>query len=137
MKNSILELPKLEDPRGNLTFAEELKHIPFKIERVYWIYDVPGGQIRGGHAFKKQQEFIVALSGSFDVIIDNSQAIDKYSLNRSYYGLYIPSGIWRHMENFSTNSLAMVLSSTKYNEEDYLRDYNEFLAFSRENGGFN
>ena len=123
----IIELPKVEDPRGNLSFIEEHKHIPFKIERSYWIYDVPGGQTRGGHAFKEQQEFIVALSGSFDVVVDDGISKEIYSLNRSYYGLFIPAGLWRQMQNFSTNSLAMVLSSTSYNENDYIRDYNEFL----------
>ncbi len=101
----IITLPKFQDPRGNLSFIEEIKHVPFKIERVYWIYDVPGGEIRGGHAFKVQQELIVALSGSFDVIVDDSKFKQVFSLNRSYYGLYIPQGIWRQMQNFSTNSL--------------------------------
>lgn len=124
----LIDLPKFVDPRGNLSFIEEEKHVPFKIERTYWIYDVPGGQIRGGHAFKEQQELIVALSGSFDIIIDNGQERKTYSLNRSYYGLYIPAGLWRQMENFSTNSLAMVLSSTRYNEQDYIRDYDVFTT---------
>lgn len=123
----IINLPKIEDPRGNLTFIEEENHVPFKIERTYWIYDVPGGQIRGGHAFKKQQELIVALSGSFDVIVDDGTEKKTFSLNRSYYGLYIPNGIWRKMENFSTNSLAMVLSSTAFSEMDYIREYSDFL----------
>lgn len=123
----IIQLPKIEDLRGNLSFLEENNHIPFKIERVYWIYDVPGGQIRGGHAFRNQQEFIIALSGSFDVVTDNGKTKQLFSLNRSYYGLYIPNGIWRQMENFSTNSLALVLSSTSYDEKDYIRDYDIFL----------
>ena len=123
----IIDLPKYEDPRGNLTFFEEDNHIPFKIERVYWIYDVPGGQIRGGHAFKEQKEFIIALSGSFDVVVDSGSEKKVFSLNRSYYGLYIPAGLWRQMENFSTNSLAMVVSSTTFSERDYIRDYNVFL----------
>ena len=127
----IIELPKIEDPRGNLSIIEEDNHIPFKIERVYWIYDVPGGQIRGGHAFRTQQEFIVALSGSFDVIVDDGMEKHKFSLNRSYYGLYIPPGYWRQMENFSTNSLAVVLSSTPYEEDDYIRDYKDFLEYGR------
>ena len=130
----IIDLPKFEDPRGNLSFIEEFKHIPFKIERTYWIYDVPGGQVRGGHAFKKQQEFIIALSGSFDVIIDDGKEKKTFSLNRSYYGLYIPAGIWRQMNNFSTNSLAMVLSSTHYIENDYLLDYNNYLEYRKKNG---
>ena len=123
----IIDLPKKKDPRGNLTFIEEDNHIPFKIERVYWIYDVPGGQIRGGHAFKLQQEIVIALSGSFNVVIDSGSEKRTYSLNRSYYGLYIPAGLWRQMENFSTNSLAMVISSTPFSELDYIRDYDEFL----------
>jgi dTDP-4-dehydrorhamnose 3,5-epimerase-like enzyme len=125
----IINLPKIEDPRGNLSFIEEENHIPFKIERTYWIYDVPGGQMRGGHAFRAQQEFIVALSGSFDVVVDNGKEQKRYSLNRSYYGLYIPSGLWRQMENFSTNSLAIVLSSTHYSEEDYMHEYPDFLRY--------
>jgi dTDP-4-dehydrorhamnose 3,5-epimerase-like enzyme len=123
----IIELPKIQDPRGNLSFIEEETHFPFEIKRAYWIYDVPGGQIRGGHAFRKQHEMIVALSGSLDVIVDDGTDRRIYSLNRSYYGLYIPSGIWRQMENFSTNSLALVLSSTEYLEEDYVRDYDEYI----------
>lgn len=124
-----INLPKNHDPRGNLSFIEEDNHIPFEIERIYWIYDVPGGQIRGGHAFKEQKEFIVALSGSFDVIIDDGRQKQSFSLNRSYYGLYVPNGLWRQMENFSTNSVAIVLSSTKYEESDYIRDYDEFLKY--------
>jgi dTDP-4-dehydrorhamnose 3,5-epimerase-like enzyme len=130
--NSLLKLPKFEDPRGNLTFIEEFKHIPFKIERTYWIYDVPGGEVRGGHAFKEQQEFIVALSGSFDVIVDDGKEKQTFSLNRSYYGLYIPAGLWRQMQNFSTNSLALVISSTHYDAGDYMYDYDEYLKFRRQ-----
>jgi dTDP-4-dehydrorhamnose 3,5-epimerase-like enzyme len=126
---TILHLPKFEDPRGNLTFIEQENHIPFAIKRVYWIYDVPGGQERGGHAFKEQREFIVALSGSFDVEVDDGNDKQTYSLNRSYYGLYIPAGLWRHMQNFSTNAVVLVLSSTFFNEEDYIRDYDEFLKW--------
>ena len=125
----IIDLPKIEDPRGNLSFIEEQKHIPFQIERSYWIYDVPGGQVRGGHAFKEQKEFIVAISGSFDVVVDDGREQKTYSLNRSYYGLYLPAGLWRQMQNFSTNSLAMVLSSTTYDENDYIREYAEFLNY--------
>jgi len=125
----IISLPKIEDERGNLTFIEEENHIPFKIKRVYWIYDVPGGQKRGGHAFKEQQEFIVALSGSFDVAIDDGKQKQTFSLNRSYYGLYIPNGLWREMNNFSTNSLALVLSSTEFSEDDYIRDYQTYLKW--------
>jgi dTDP-4-dehydrorhamnose 3,5-epimerase-like enzyme len=127
----IVNLPKMEDPRGNLSFIEEFKHIPFKIERTYWIYDVPGGQIRGGHSFKVQQELIVALSGSLDVIVDNGVHKQTFCLNRSYYGLYVPAGLWRHMQNFSTNSLAVVVSSTHFDAADYIFDYEEFLK-SRE-----
>jgi len=133
MKPKIIDLPKFEDPRGNLSFIEEFKHIPFKIERTYWIYDVPGGQVRGGHAFKTQQELIIALSGSFDVVVDNGQNKQTYSLNRSYYGLYLSKGIWRQMENFSTNSLALVLSSTHFDADDYIYDYEEYLKYRREN----
>jgi hypothetical protein len=125
-----LNFPKFLDPRGNLTFIEELKHIPFKIRRVYWIYDVPGGQRRGGHAFKLQEEVIVALSGSFDVLIDDGLEKKIFQLNRSYYGLYVPAGLWREMNNFSTNSLAMVLSSTDYDAQDYITDYKEFKRYS-------
>ena len=125
----IINLPKIEDTRGNLSFIEEEDHVPFKIKRTYWIYDVPGGQVRGGHAFREQQEFIVALSGSFDVVVDNGIEKQVYSLTRSYYGLYLPYGLWRHMENFSTNSLGIVLSSTLFSEKDYIRDYSDFLKY--------
>jgi len=123
----IIDLPKIEDPRGNLSFIEQLKHIPFKIKRTYWIYDVPGGETRGGHAYKKNQEFIVALSGSFDVVLDDGNEKRVFSLNRSYYGLYVPKGVWRQMQNFSTNSLALVLASSWFDENDYVRNYKEFL----------
>lgn len=124
----IIELPKINDPRGNLSIIEEFKQIPFKIKRTYWIYDVPGGEHRGGHAYKENCEFIVALSGSFDVVLDNGKEKKTFSLNRSYYGLYVPKGLWREMDNFSTNSLALVLSSTEYDVNDYIRDYEQFLA---------
>jgi dTDP-4-dehydrorhamnose 3,5-epimerase-like enzyme len=127
----IINLPKHEDPRGNLSFIEENNQIPFKIERTYWIYDVPGGQVRGGHAFKEQQELIVALSGSFDVVVDDGSKKKIFSLNRSYYGLYVPAGMWRQMQNFSTNSLALVLSSTKFCEDDYIRNYDEYLEYRK------
>jgi oxalate decarboxylase/phosphoglucose isomerase-like protein (cupin superfamily) len=123
----IIQLPKKLDKRGNLSFIEENNHIPFTIRRTYWIYDVPGGETRGGHAYKENEEFIVALSGSFDVVLDNGKGKQRFSLNRSYYGLYVPKLLWREMENFSTNALALVLSSTGYNEEDYIRNYNDFL----------
>jgi dTDP-4-dehydrorhamnose 3,5-epimerase-like enzyme len=125
----IIKLPKIEDSRGNLSFIEEENHIPFKIERTYWIYDVPGGQIRGGHAFKEQQELIVALSGSLDVVIDDGIIKKTINLNQSYYGLYLPAGLWRQMENFSTNSLTMVISSTPFLENDYIRNYQEFVNY--------
>jgi dTDP-4-dehydrorhamnose 3,5-epimerase-like enzyme len=128
---TIIPLPKFEDPRGNLSFIEENNQIPFKIERTYWIYDVPGGQVRGGHAFKEQQELIVALSGSFDVVVDDGSKKKIFSLNRSYYGLYVPAGMWRQMQNFSTNSLALVLSSTKFCEDDYIRNYDEYLEYRK------
>lgn len=126
-KPDILQLPKILDQRGNLTVIEGYKQVPFEIARVFWIYDVPGGEMRGGHAYKKSEEFIIALSGSFDVILDNGMEKKIYSLNRSYFGLYIPAGTWRQMENFSTNSLALVLSSVFFTEEDYIRDYQIFL----------
>lgn len=122
----IIELPKFTDPRGNLSFVEQLNHIPFEIKRTYWIYDVPGGENRGGHAFRKNEEFIVALSGAFDVIFDDGQNKKKFTLNRSYYGLYVPAGLWRTMENFSTNSLALEFGSEHYCKEDYIRNYEQF-----------
>lgn len=122
----IIELPKILDERGNLSFLEEEKHIPFKIKRSYWIYDVPGGEIRGGHSYKTNQEVIIALSGSFDVVVSDGIENRVISLNRSYYALFIPEGIWRHFENFSTNSLAFISASTDYDEADYDRDYEIF-----------
>lgn len=127
----IIELPKFADPRGNLSFVEQLIHIPFKIKRTYWIYDVPGGEARGGHAFRKNEEFIVALSGAFDVIVDDGLQKKKFTLNRSYYGLYVPAGLWREMENFSTNSLALEFGSIHYDVNDYIHDYDEFLKQKR------
>lgn len=126
---TIMTFPKIEDFRGNLSFFEEVKTIPFTIKRAYWIYDVPGGQVRGGHAFKEQQEIIIALSGSFDVVVDDGKVKRTFSLNRSYYGLYIPSRLWREMKNFSTNSLALVACSTCFSEKDYIRTFEEFLTF--------
>ena len=125
----IIQLPKYIDIRGNLSVIEEMKELPFKIERTYWIYDVPGGERRGGHAYKENDEFIVAMSGSFDVHLDDGKEKKTFHLNRSYYGLFVPKGMWREMDNFSTNSLALVLSSTKYDVNDYIRDYDEFLKF--------
>lgn len=124
----IVELPRVTDPRGNLSFIEQLNHIPFEIKRTYWIYDVPGGENRGGHAFFNTQEFIVALSGGFDVTVDDGNQLKTFTLNRSYYGLYIPKGLWRKMENFSTNSLALEFASTKFDYADYIRDYDQYLT---------
>jgi hypothetical protein len=124
-ESRIIHLPKIEDERGNLSFYESLNHIPFEIKRTYWIYDVPGGQKRGGHSFKAQHEFIIALSGSFDVKLNDGLSEKTFSLNRSYFGLYVPNMIWREMLNFSTNSLALIVSSTKYSDTDYIRDYSE------------
>ncbi|MET3035639.1 FdtA/QdtA family cupin domain-containing protein [Chryseobacterium sp. NRRL B-14859] len=119
-------LPKILDKRGNLSFYEYPGQIPFEIARTYWIYDVPGGEVRGSHAFKDQQEFIVALSGSFDIVLHDGESEQRFSLNRSYYGLYIPKMYWRKMENFSTNSLALIVSDRTYNEADYIRDFEQF-----------
>jgi dTDP-4-dehydrorhamnose 3,5-epimerase-like enzyme len=127
MQPQIIHLPKFLDPRGNLTFLENGQHIPFKMKRVYWVYDVPGGEIRGSHAFKEQQEFIIALSGSFDVLLDNGKEKFRFSLNRSYMGLYVPNMHWRSLENFSTNSLAMILTDKQYNANEYIRDYQTFI----------
>jgi hypothetical protein len=131
LTSRILEIPKIMDPRGNLSFIEEEKHIPFKIKRVYWIYDVPGGEVRGGHAFAEQREFVVALSGSFDMVINDGEQENRFHLNRSYFGLYVPAGLWRYMDNFSTNAVALVLSSTAFNEEDYIRDFSTFIEYKR------
>ena len=126
MKARIIDLPKIEDSRGNLSFIESENHTLFIIKRTYLIYDVPRGQVRGGHAYRELEEFIVALSGSFDVVLDNGKGKKTYSLNRSYYGLYVPKMVWRSMKNFSTNALCMTLASAPYNKDDYLRDYNIF-----------
>lgn len=123
---TILNFPKIIDDRGNLSFLENESQIPFNIKRTYLIYDVPGGEKRGGHAFKKQHEVIIALSGSFDVLVDDGKSQQRFSLNRSYYGLFIPNGIWRQMENFSTNSLCLVIANTVFDEADYIRDYEIF-----------
>jgi oxalate decarboxylase/phosphoglucose isomerase-like protein (cupin superfamily) len=126
-KIKIINLPKIEDSRGNLSYIEEVNHIPFIIKRVYWIYDVPGGESRGSHAFKETEELIVALSGSFDVILHDGKNKQKFSLNRSYYGIYVPKMIWRKLDNFSTNSLALIMASTEYLETDYLRDFDKYM----------
>ena len=128
----LIKLPKFLDARGNLSFIEQLNHIPFEIKRTYWIYDVPGGENRGGHAFIQNEEFIVAISGSFDVIVDDGEQKKLFTLNRSYYGLYVPAGIWREMNNFSTNSLALEFGSIHYDKQDYIRDYAEFLKMKRD-----
>ena len=124
---AIIQLPKILDNRGNLTFIEGKNHVPFEIHRTYWIYDVPGGGIRGGHAYKELHEFIVAISGSFDVELHDGNEKRIYSLNRSYMGLYVPNMIWRQLQNFSTNSLCMILASEDYSEGDYIRDFQTFL----------
>ena len=128
----IIELPKFLDARGNLSFAENFKQIPFEIKRTYWIYDVPGGEDRGGHAYFKNQEFIVALSGAFDVVVDDGVNKRTFSLNRSYFGLYVPAGLWRTMENFSTNSFALEFGSEHYAKEDYIRDYGQFFKLKKD-----
>lgn len=129
---NIIQLPKIADPRGNLSIIEQIKQIPFEIKRVHWIYDVPGGLERGGHAYKETEEFIVALSGSFDVEVNNGLEVKRYSLNRSYFGLFVPKKVWRTMTNFSTNSLALVLSSTEYDENDYVSNYEEYITWRRD-----
>lgn len=132
MQAKLIPLPKILDSRGNLSFVENLNQIPFEIKRTYWIYDVPGGESRGGHAYKENEEFIIALSGSFDVVVDDGQEKKTFSLNRSYYGLYIPKGLWREMDNFSTNSFALELGSAVYDANDYIRDYGSFLTMKRD-----
>ena len=124
----ITELPKILDPRGNLTFIEGNSHIPFDIQRVYYLYDVPGGAERGGHAHKKLQQLIIAMSGSFDVVLDDGNEKKRFHLNRSYFGLYVPTMIWRELDNFSSGSVCMVLASNRYHESDYYRDYGQYLA---------
>jgi oxalate decarboxylase/phosphoglucose isomerase-like protein (cupin superfamily) len=124
----IIQLPKFLDDRGNLSFIEENNHIPFSIERTYWIYDVPGGERRGGHAYLNLQEFIVAISGSFDVVLHDGEKEMRFSLNRSYYGLYVPKMMWREIENFSTNSLALILTNGKYDVNEYIRDFDQFIS---------
>ena len=126
MGPELLKLPKFLDQRGNLSFIEEDSQLPFKIRRVYWIYDVPGGEQRGGHAFKETMEMIVALSGSFDVVLNDGSKEFRFSLNRSYYAVLVPKMMWRMLENFSTNSLALIIASTDYSEKEYIRDYEAF-----------
>lgn len=124
---TVIELPKIADPRGNLTFVESGRHIPFEIKRIFYLYDVPGGETRAGHALKKCHQFIIAISGSFDLVLDDGTRKERYHLNRSYYGLYVPPLIWREIEDFSTNSVCMVMASEFYNEDDYFREYPEFI----------
>ena len=128
----LIDLPKFLDARGNLSFAEQNNQIPFEIKRTYWIYDVPGGECRGGHAYKDTAEFLISISGSFDVIVDDGKEKKTFHLNRSYYGLYIPKGMWREIDNFSTNSLALEFASTQYDPADYIRDYNEFIKLKED-----
>jgi hypothetical protein len=131
-KIQLINLPRILDDRGNLSFIEQEKHIPFKIARTYWIYDVPGGEMRGGHAYFENCELIIALSGSFDVLLHDGNTETKHSLNRSYFGLYVPKLIWRSIENFSTNSLALILSSSYFSLEDYIRDFDVFKKMRNE-----
>ncbi len=126
----LIELPKITDPRGNLTFIEENRNVPFAIKRTYWIYDVPGGETRGGHSYRTLHELIIAVSGSFDVVVDDGREKKVFSLNRSYYGLYVPNLFWRELENFSTNSLCLILSSDAFSEADYIRNYGDFLTMT-------
>lgn len=123
----IIELPKIEDPRGNLTFVEGNNHIPFDIKRTYYLYDVPGGSSRGAHAHKSLHQFVIAMSGSFDIVLDDGNRQRRFQLNRSYYGLYICPMMWRQLDNFSSGAVCMVLASNPYNENDYIRDYADFL----------
>ncbi len=124
----IIQLPRIIDSRGNLTFLESNRHIPLSISRVYWIYDVPGGEIRGGHSYKMLHEFIISLSGSFDIVLDDGKEKRTVQMNRSYFGLYVPNMIWRHIENFSTNAVCLIIASLPYDEKDYIRNYKEFLG---------
>ena len=128
----IVDLPKFLDARGNLSFVQNSTHIPFEIKRTYWVYDVPGGESRGGHAYRETEEFVIALAGSFDVIVDDGKEKKTFHMNRSYYGLYIPKGMWRTIDNFSTNSLALEFASTNYDPADYIRDYKEFLKLKED-----
>lgn len=132
-KPQIIELPKILDNRGNLTFIENSRHIPFDIKRVYYLYDVPGGETRGGHAHKQLRQYIIAASGSFDVVLDDGKTKTKFSLNRSYYGLYIPTMTWRELENFSSGSVCLVLASEYYDPSDYYYSYDEFIKAVNEN----
>ena len=123
----LIDLPKIADPRGNLTFIEGQRHLPFDIKRVFYLYDVPGGADRGGHALKQTHQFLIAMSGSFDVVVYNGKEKHRIHLNRSYYGLYLPPMIWREMDNFSSGSVCLALASEPYSEQDYYRNYAEYL----------
>lgn len=129
----LVDLPKIEDPRGNLTFIEAGEHVPFEIRRVYYLYDVPGGSHRGGHAHKDLHQLLIAMSGSFDITLDDGCTKFKYHMNRSYYGLYIPPMIWREIDNFSSGSVCMVLASDHFSEDDYYRNYLEFKNLANRN----
>ena len=132
MEVQIIDFTKINDPRGNLTFIQNNDKVPFEIKRVFWTYDVPGGENRGGHAYYEQYEIIIALSGSFDVVLEDADGnTHKFSLNRSYYGLHIPPLTWRHMENFSTNAVGLHLSSMEYTESDYIREFDHYLEAIR------
>jgi len=127
-----IDLPKIEDARGNLSYLENQKQIPFDIQRVYWIYDVPGGEFRGGHAYYQLEEVIIALSGSLDVVLHDGREEHRFTLNRSYYGVYVPKLVWRHLENFSTNAVTLVVASEAYNEDDYIRDFHDFIEYANQ-----
>ncbi len=129
MQARIIDLPRFIDERGNLSVIENRRDIPFTIRRTYWVYDVPGGEQRGGHAYRQNEELVVALSGSFDVVVDDGRERRTFSMNRSYFGLYLPGGTWRELNNFSTNSMALVLASTDYDTADYIHDYQDFLNY--------
>ena len=127
---SLIDFPKIPDERGNLTFIQEGNQIPFEIERIYWIYDVPGGEVRGGHAYHELYEIIIALSGSFDVVVSDGEEEKIFTLNRSYYGLLVPKLIWRQLQNFSTNSLALIVADRSFSDEDYIRDFNTYKTLN-------
>jgi len=131
----MLEMPRIKDPRGNLTFIEGERHIPFEIKRVYYLYDVPGGESRGGHAHKELHQLIIAMSGSFDVVLDDGQNKKRIHLNRSYSGLYVCPMMWRELDNFSSGSVCMVLASNVYSEDDYYRDYSRFIEAVKKDHG--
>jgi len=124
----LVDIPRILDDRGNLSFVEEFRHIPFGIKRTYWIYDVPGGEERGGHAYKANDEFIIALSGSFDVVVNDGTEEKVFPLNRSYFGLYVPHGLWRSIRNFSTNSLALEFGSTHFDLSDYVLEFDDYKS---------